>query len=88
MDQRAPILKAYLSRAPGGRRHFDVRASAPLSSFEAVARPTPCSASRGKQAWPRRATIRLFSCRSVPPEESVGDLASRCTQRPPIGAAG
>jgi deazaflavin-dependent oxidoreductase (nitroreductase family) len=35
--ERAPILKAYLARAPGGRPHFDIDQNAPLSEFERVA---------------------------------------------------
>lgn len=38
---RAPILKAYLSRARGARRHFNVFPDAPLESFEAVAANYP-----------------------------------------------
>jgi deazaflavin-dependent oxidoreductase (nitroreductase family) len=39
--QRAPILKAYLKRAPGGRPHFDVSLDAPLAEFEKVAARYP-----------------------------------------------
>jgi len=35
--ERAPILKAYLRRAPGGRPHFDVDVDAPLEEFIRVA---------------------------------------------------
>jgi hypothetical protein len=35
--ERAPILKAYLARAPGARPHFDIDRSAPLADFEGVA---------------------------------------------------
>ena len=35
--ERAPILKAYLWRAPGGRPHFDIGPNAPLEEFEKVA---------------------------------------------------
>jgi len=34
---RAPILKAYLQRAPGARPHVAVNKDAPLSEFERVA---------------------------------------------------
>jgi len=40
-SQRAPILKAYLKRAPGGRPHFDVDRNAPLAEFEKVAARYP-----------------------------------------------
>ena len=40
-DQRAPILKAYLLRAPGARPHVAVHKDAPLSEFERVAAQYP-----------------------------------------------
>lgn len=40
-DQRAPILKAYLSRAPGARPHVTVNKDAPLSEFERVGTQYP-----------------------------------------------
>jgi hypothetical protein len=40
-DQRAPILKAYLQRAPGARPHVPVNKDAPLSEFEQVAAQFP-----------------------------------------------
>ncbi len=40
-DQRAPILKAYLQRAPGARPHIPVDKDAPLSEFEQVASQYP-----------------------------------------------
>lgn len=36
-DRRAPLLKAYLKRAPGARPHVPVHKDAPLSEFEQVA---------------------------------------------------
>lgn len=39
--ERAPILKAYLQRAPGARPHIPVDRSAPLSEFEQVAADYP-----------------------------------------------
>ncbi len=39
--QRAPILKAYLQRAPGARPHVAVDKDAPLAEFEAVAAQYP-----------------------------------------------
>lgn len=41
VSQRAPILKAYLQRAPGARPHFDVSREAPLAEFEKVAQRYP-----------------------------------------------
>jgi deazaflavin-dependent oxidoreductase (nitroreductase family) len=41
VDERAPILKAYLSRARGARRHFTVRHDAPVEAFNAVANEYP-----------------------------------------------
>ena len=40
-DQRPPVLKAYLKRAPGARPHMPVRKDAPLSDFEQVASQFP-----------------------------------------------
>jgi deazaflavin-dependent oxidoreductase (nitroreductase family) len=39
--QRAPILKAYLQRAPGARPHVRVDKDAPLSEFEKIAATIP-----------------------------------------------
>lgn len=41
VDQRAPILKAYLQRAPGARPHIPVDKDAPVAAFEAVAASFP-----------------------------------------------
>jgi hypothetical protein len=40
-DQRAPIVKAYLQRAPGARPHVSVHKDAPLSEFERIAAQIP-----------------------------------------------
>ncbi|HEY8122618.1 MAG TPA: nitroreductase/quinone reductase family protein [Myxococcota bacterium] len=40
-EQRAPVLKAYLQRAPGARPHVPVDKDAPLAEFEAIARDFP-----------------------------------------------
>lgn len=40
-DQRAPVLKAYLQRAPGARPHVPVPMDAPLSDFEKIAADFP-----------------------------------------------
>jgi hypothetical protein len=41
VDQRAPILKAYLQRALGARPHIPVDKDAPLAEFEAVSASFP-----------------------------------------------
>lgn len=41
VDRRAPLLKAYLKRAPGARPHFPVNKDAQLSAFEQVAAQFP-----------------------------------------------
>lgn len=40
-DQRAPVLKAYLKRAPGARPHLPIHKDAPLSEFEQVSPQFP-----------------------------------------------
>jgi hypothetical protein len=40
-ERRAPILKAYLRRAPGARPHVPVDKDAPLSEFEKIAESMP-----------------------------------------------
>jgi hypothetical protein len=40
-DRRAPVLKAYLKRAPGARPHFPIPKNAPLSEFERVSKQIP-----------------------------------------------
>jgi len=41
VEQRAPVIKAYLRRAPGARPHVTVNRDAPLSEFEKVAAEIP-----------------------------------------------
>jgi hypothetical protein len=41
VDQRAPILKVYLQRAPGARPHVAVSKDAPLAEFEKIAPQYP-----------------------------------------------
>lgn len=41
VEQRAPILKAYLHKAPGARGHVSIDKDAPLSEFEQVAAQYP-----------------------------------------------
>ncbi len=40
-EKRAPILKAYLQRAPGARPHVPVDKDAPLAEFEKIAAAFP-----------------------------------------------
>ena len=41
VDRRAPILKAYLQRAPGARPHIPVDQHAPVAEFEKIAADYP-----------------------------------------------
>lgn len=41
VNQRAPILKAFLGHAPGARPHIPVSKDAPLSEFEKIASQYP-----------------------------------------------
>jgi hypothetical protein len=41
VNQRAPILRAYLKRAPGARPHMPIKKDAPLAEFEKIARDFP-----------------------------------------------
>lgn len=41
VEQRAPILKAYLQIAPGARPHIPVDKKAPLAEFEKIAAAYP-----------------------------------------------
>jgi hypothetical protein len=41
VEQRAPILKAYLQKAPGARGHIAIDKDAPLAEFERVAAQYP-----------------------------------------------
>jgi hypothetical protein len=41
VDQRAPVLKQYLQRAPGARPHVPVSKDAPLAEFERIAADFP-----------------------------------------------
>ena len=40
-ERRAPVLKAYLQRAPGARPHIPVDKDAPVEEFEAIADRIP-----------------------------------------------
>ena len=41
IEKRAPVLKAYLQRAPGARPHIPADKDAPLEEFEAIAAQIP-----------------------------------------------
>ena len=41
VDRRAPVLKAYLMRAPGARGHLPIDKDAPLSEFQQVSSQFP-----------------------------------------------
>jgi deazaflavin-dependent oxidoreductase (nitroreductase family) len=41
VEQRAPILKAYLKRAPGARPHMPVSLDAPIPEYEKIAAQYP-----------------------------------------------
>jgi deazaflavin-dependent oxidoreductase (nitroreductase family) len=41
VEERAPVLKAYLQRAPGARPHVPVDKDAPLEKFAAIASQIP-----------------------------------------------
>lgn len=41
IEKRAPLLKAYLQRAPGARPHIPVDKDAPVSAFEKIAADYP-----------------------------------------------
>jgi len=41
VNQRAPILKIYLQKAPGARPHIPVSKDAPVSAFEGIAQDFP-----------------------------------------------
>jgi hypothetical protein len=41
VEKRAPVLKAYVKRAPGARPHVGVNKDAPLDEFEAIAARIP-----------------------------------------------
>jgi hypothetical protein len=41
LNQRAPILRRYVDKVPGGRPHIPVAKGAPLADFEAIAASYP-----------------------------------------------
>jgi deazaflavin-dependent oxidoreductase (nitroreductase family) len=62
-DQRAPILRAYLQRAPGARPHVPVNKDAALAEFQKVAAAFP--------------VFRLASDTPVQPTRPCGRAADR-----------
>lgn len=68
-DRRAPVLKAYLKRAPGARPHLPVDKNAPLSEFERVSAQFPVfrvvSGSVGLNPIKRRRMTRARVRRAV-----------------------
>lgn len=42
VDQRPPVLKAYLQRANGARPHIPVHKDAPIAEFASIAASYPC----------------------------------------------
>jgi deazaflavin-dependent oxidoreductase (nitroreductase family) len=62
-DQRAPILRAYLQRAPGARPHVPVNKNAALAEFQKVAAAFP--------------VFRLASDKPVQPTRPCGRAADR-----------
>ena len=61
-DRRAPVLKAYLKRAPGARPHLPVDKDAPLSEFERVSAQFPVF------RVVSRSTGHMSAEQSLPPE--------------------
>jgi deazaflavin-dependent oxidoreductase (nitroreductase family) len=53
-EQRAPILKAYLRRAPGARPHVPVKKDAALAEFEKIAAAFPVFRVTSNKAAPPR----------------------------------
>ena len=51
-DQRAPILRAYLQRAPGARPHVPVNKDAALAEFEKIAAGFPVFRVASKEPVP------------------------------------
>src|SRR5262249_14736413 len=68
-DRRAPVLKAYLKRAPSARPHLPVDKDAPLSEFERVSAQFPVfrvvSGSGGLNPVKRRRMARASVSRAV-----------------------
>jgi len=58
-DQRAPILRAYLQRAPGARPHVPVNKDATLAEFQKVAPEFP--------------VFRIISSKTVQPTQAGAD---------------
>ena len=74
--QRAPILKAYLQRAPGARPHVPVDKDAPLAEFEKIAAAFPVF----RVASPSQLTSQT-SPRAVQQEQDRDELQPRAVHR-------
>jgi len=53
VPERAPILKAYLQRAPGARPHVSINKDAPLTEFEKIAAAYPVFRIASDKGQPR-----------------------------------
>jgi hypothetical protein len=53
VPERAPILKAYLQRAPGARPHVPINKDAPLAEFEKIASEFPVFRIASDRSQPR-----------------------------------
>ena len=73
-DRRAPILKAYLERAPGARPHVPVNKDAPLAEFEQVA--ADISGLPGGEQCPCQ-SIKQQSCSAVRRKERASNSTAR-----------
>ena len=73
-DQRAPILKAYLQRAPGARPHVPVNKDAPIAEFEKVAAAFP--------------VFRVASHKTVQPTQPGGNTRHSFTNSGSAGSVG
>ncbi len=56
-DQRAPILRAYLQRAPGARPHVPVNKDAALAEFQGVAAAFPVFRASNRPVQPTRPCV-------------------------------
>jgi hypothetical protein len=79
VDRRAPVLKAYLQRAPNARAHVPVDKDSPLAEFERLAHRFPVFRVTASPHYPshRRSRERLAldtdSHTIVEPASSEGD---------------
>jgi deazaflavin-dependent oxidoreductase (nitroreductase family) len=66
-EHRAPILRAYLQRAPGARPHVSVNKDAPIAEFEKVAADFPVFRVAS------HTTVQLSCLRSEPSNTGASD---------------